>query len=156
VALLADQTALWLSLGLAGALLVGITAVALLVVFFVVFEDDTEDIADVQRFITLTEEARAAWCRRASRSSTATGRRLRRPPSSASRGRRPRRVALSGRPKAGAPEYLGELLERLASVTRRPSGERARDQGSDSGSPQTRRGYAQRITVERPTHWSCG
>jgi hypothetical protein len=58
VALLADQTALWLSLGLAGALLVGITAVALLVVFFVVFEDDTEDIADVQRFITLTEEAR--------------------------------------------------------------------------------------------------
>jgi hypothetical protein len=55
---LADQTAIWLSLGLASAVLLGITVVALLVAYFVVFQDRSEDVSDVQRFITLTEEAR--------------------------------------------------------------------------------------------------
>lgn len=55
--LVAAETALWIGLGLTG-LLVGIAVVALFAVAFVVFDSDADDIADVQRFIELTEEAR--------------------------------------------------------------------------------------------------
>jgi hypothetical protein len=55
--LLAAQTALWLGLGLTG-LLLGIAVVAPFAVAFIVFDSDADDIADVQRFIELTEEAR--------------------------------------------------------------------------------------------------
>ena len=54
--LLAAQTALWLSLGLA-ALVVAI-ALPLLAVYFAVSDVGADDIADVQRFVELTEEAR--------------------------------------------------------------------------------------------------
>jgi hypothetical protein len=56
--LFAGQLALWLSLGISGALLVVITAVALFVGYYAVFQDPDEDIADVQRFIELTDDAR--------------------------------------------------------------------------------------------------
>ena len=49
---------LWLGLGLTAALLFAITTVALVAVFFTVFDGGPDDIADVQRFIELTEEAR--------------------------------------------------------------------------------------------------
>ena len=54
--LFAAQTALWVWLGL--GLLLGIAVLAPFALAFVVFEGDADDIADVQRFIELTEEAR--------------------------------------------------------------------------------------------------
>jgi hypothetical protein len=56
--LLAGQTALWLGLGLPAGLLLVIAVLALVAIASVVFDGDAEDIADVQRFIALTEEAR--------------------------------------------------------------------------------------------------
>jgi hypothetical protein len=58
VTLLAGQTALWLGLGLAAGLFLVLPGLALLAVAVVLFEGDADDIADVQRFIALTEEAR--------------------------------------------------------------------------------------------------
>ena len=57
--LLAGQTALWLGLGLAGSFLFVLTALPLLAVTLAVFDGDAGDVADVQRFIALTEEARS-------------------------------------------------------------------------------------------------
>src|SRR5262249_58268398 len=57
--LLAGQTALWLGLGLAGAFLFVLTLLPLLAVILAVFDGDAGDVADVQRFIELTEEARS-------------------------------------------------------------------------------------------------
>jgi hypothetical protein len=54
--LLAAQTALWLALGL-GALVFAF-ALPLLAVCVAVFDGGADDIADVQRFVELTEEAR--------------------------------------------------------------------------------------------------
>jgi len=59
VTLLAGQTALWLGLGLAGGFLLVLTLLPLLAVILAVFDGDAGDIADVQRFIELTEEARS-------------------------------------------------------------------------------------------------
>jgi hypothetical protein len=62
VTLLAEQTALWLALGLAVGVGVLILAIALMAMFAVQIADfggDTGAVADVQRFIELTEEARA-------------------------------------------------------------------------------------------------
>jgi hypothetical protein len=59
VTLLAGQTAVWLGLGLAAGLLFALAVWALLAVFFVVFDGDADHVADVQRFIALTEEARS-------------------------------------------------------------------------------------------------
>jgi len=56
--LLAGQTALWLGLGLAAGLLFAIGVLTLFAAAFAVFDGDADDIADVQRFIELTEEAR--------------------------------------------------------------------------------------------------
>lgn len=55
---LADQTALWLALGLTTGVLLAITVFALFTVFFAVFAGDADTIADVEHFIELTEEAR--------------------------------------------------------------------------------------------------
>ena len=57
--LLAGQTALWLGLGLAGGFLFVLTLLPLLAVILAVFDGDAGDVADVQRFIALTEEARS-------------------------------------------------------------------------------------------------
>jgi hypothetical protein len=59
VTLLAGQTAVWLGLGLAAGLLFALAVWALLAVFFVVFDGDADHVADVQRFVALTEEARS-------------------------------------------------------------------------------------------------
>jgi hypothetical protein len=59
VTLLAGQTAVWLGLGLAAGLLAALAVWALLAVFFVVFDGDADHVADVQRFVALTEEARS-------------------------------------------------------------------------------------------------
>src|SRR5262249_5606260 len=59
MALLAGQTALWLGLGLAGGFLFVLTLLPLLALTLVVFDGDADDVADVQRFIALTEEARS-------------------------------------------------------------------------------------------------
>src|SRR5262249_40845039 len=59
VTLLAGQTALWLGLGLAGGFLFVLTLLPLLAVILAVFDGGAGDIADVQRFIALTEEARS-------------------------------------------------------------------------------------------------
>jgi hypothetical protein len=56
--LLAASTVLWLALGLAVVLLFTFLMVALLAVYFAVFDGGADDSADVQRFIELTEEAR--------------------------------------------------------------------------------------------------
>jgi len=61
VTLLAGQTALWLWLGLgltAGFVFV-LAVLALLAVVLVAFGGDADDVADVERFISLTEEARS-------------------------------------------------------------------------------------------------
>jgi len=50
--------ALWLGLGLAGGLLFVLTLLPLLAVTLAVFDGDAGDVADVQRFIALTDEAR--------------------------------------------------------------------------------------------------
>jgi hypothetical protein len=60
--LLAEQTALWLALGLTVGVGVLILLIALAVMFTVQiadFDGDAGVVADVQRFIELTEEARA-------------------------------------------------------------------------------------------------
>jgi hypothetical protein len=57
VTLLAGQTAVWL--GLAAGLLFALAVWALLAVFFVVFDGHAHNVADVQRFVALTEEARS-------------------------------------------------------------------------------------------------
>jgi hypothetical protein len=57
VTLLAGQTAVWL--GLAAGLLFALAVWALLAVFFVVFDGDADHVADVQRFVALTKEARS-------------------------------------------------------------------------------------------------
>jgi hypothetical protein len=59
VVLLAGQTALWLWLGLATVFLLVLAVLALLAVALAVFDGDADDVADVQRFIALTEEARS-------------------------------------------------------------------------------------------------
>jgi hypothetical protein len=59
VPLLAGQTALWLALGLAAAFLFVLAALALLAVTLAVFDGDADDVADIQRFIALTEEGRS-------------------------------------------------------------------------------------------------
>lgn len=56
--LLAGQTGLWLGLGLAAGLFLVLPGLAVLAVTVALFEGDADDIADVQRFIELTEEAR--------------------------------------------------------------------------------------------------
>src|SRR5262245_6183499 len=56
---LAAQTALWLGIGVTAGVLVALALFALFAVFFAVFDGDDDDIADVQRFIALTEEARS-------------------------------------------------------------------------------------------------
>src|SRR5262245_22974165 len=58
VTLLAGQPGLWLGLGLAAGLFLVLPALALLGFMVVLFEGDADDIADVQRFVELTEEAR--------------------------------------------------------------------------------------------------
>src|SRR5262249_17214618 len=55
--LLAGQTALWLGLGLAGGFLFVLSLLPLLAVTLAVFDGDAGDVADVQRFIALAEEA---------------------------------------------------------------------------------------------------
>jgi hypothetical protein len=57
VTLLAVQTALWLGLALAVGFLSVLGVVALLVVALAAFGGDADDVADVERFIALTEEA---------------------------------------------------------------------------------------------------
>jgi hypothetical protein len=62
VTLLAEQTALWLTLGLAagvGVLILTIALVAMFAVQIADFAGDSGAVADVQRFIELTDEARA-------------------------------------------------------------------------------------------------
>jgi len=59
VTLLAGQTALWLGLGLAGGFLFVLSLLPLLAVTLALFDGDAGDVADVQRFIALTEEARS-------------------------------------------------------------------------------------------------
>jgi hypothetical protein len=54
---LAGQTALWL--GLAAGFLFVLATLALLAVALAVFDGSADDVADVQRFIALTEEARS-------------------------------------------------------------------------------------------------
>jgi hypothetical protein len=56
---LAAQTALWLVLGLTTGLLFAIAMFAVFIVSFAAFDGDTDDIADVEHFIKLTEEARS-------------------------------------------------------------------------------------------------
>jgi len=56
--LLAGQTAVWLGLGAAG-LVFALAVWALLAVLFLVFDGDTDHVADLQRFVALTEEARS-------------------------------------------------------------------------------------------------
>ena len=56
--LFAGQTAVLLGLGLAAGL-VALAVWALLAVFFVVFDRDADHVADVRRFVALTEEARS-------------------------------------------------------------------------------------------------
>ena len=55
--LLAGQMALWL--GLAAGFLFVLTLLPLVAVTLAVFDGDAGDVADVQRFIALTEEARS-------------------------------------------------------------------------------------------------
>ena len=57
--LLAAQTALWLGLGLAAGFLFVLAALPLLAVALAVFDGDADEVADVQRFIELTEQARS-------------------------------------------------------------------------------------------------
>ena len=56
--LLADQTTLWLALGVMAVVLLAIVVFALFKVFFAVVGGDADTIADVEHFIELTEEAR--------------------------------------------------------------------------------------------------
>jgi hypothetical protein len=49
----------WLGLGLAAGLLFALAVWALLAAFYLVFDGDTDHVADVQRFVALTEEARS-------------------------------------------------------------------------------------------------
>jgi hypothetical protein len=56
--LLATQTALWLGLGLGLVALVFALALPLFALCFVVFDGGADDVADVQRFVELTEDAR--------------------------------------------------------------------------------------------------
>jgi hypothetical protein len=55
---LAAQTALWLALGLTTGLLFAVAVLALFTVYSALFDGGADNIADVQRFIELTEEAR--------------------------------------------------------------------------------------------------
>jgi hypothetical protein len=55
---LATETALWLTLGLATGLSAALAALVAIALYFAVFDGGAEDIADVQRFIDLTQEAR--------------------------------------------------------------------------------------------------
>jgi hypothetical protein len=56
--LLGDEATLWLGLGLATVLLVAITVIPLIAIFYAVFDGGADDAADVQRFVELTEDAR--------------------------------------------------------------------------------------------------
>jgi hypothetical protein len=58
VTLLAGQTELWFEVGLTAGLLFAVAGLVLLAVFLADFDGDAEDVADVQRFIAPTEEAR--------------------------------------------------------------------------------------------------
>ena len=95
-----------LGVGLATALLIAAGTWVLGVVFFAVFDGGEDDVADVQRFVALTEEARGLVppdCR----FSMLTRRRRRRKRSSAFGPRRTRRAWHCGRREtAAAPPRL--------------------------------------------------
>jgi FAD/FMN-containing dehydrogenase len=59
ISLLAVQTPVWVGLALATVALWAVAIWALAVLYFAAFDGGDDDIADVQRFIDLTEEARA-------------------------------------------------------------------------------------------------
>jgi hypothetical protein len=59
MALLSTETAVLLAVGLTTALLLAVAVIAMTVVYLALFDGGDDDVADVQRFIELTEQARS-------------------------------------------------------------------------------------------------
>jgi hypothetical protein len=57
--LLSTETAVLLAVGLTTGLLLAVAVLALAVVYLALFDGGDDDVADVQRFIELTEQARS-------------------------------------------------------------------------------------------------